>query len=134
MKKVLNTRLGITAISFKSDINYELLFSDSEFFGVRVETSEERITYSYHGTGDSKLTDDILKSALKSFAELDFHNFDIIVNSFLSKNPKQYALAQEVVKEKIEQLSNSITANSLKHEDEILITRQNFERKKENES
>ena len=113
MKKVVDTSTDVTSISFNPSTNYEFLFKDSELIGVRVETAEERKTYYCFGENEEKLTDDILKSALKSFAELDFHNFDIIVNLFLSKNPEKYTLAQEIFKERFEQLSNSIIAQDL---------------------
>ena len=114
MKKIVNASTGITSISFRPSTNYEFLFKDGMLIGVLVETSEKSQAYYFSDEGEFKLTDDILKSALKAFAEADFHHFDIIVNLFLSSDPAKYALAQEVFKEQFDKMSNSIIAQSQK--------------------
>ena len=109
MEKSFDENTKVSTISFKPDTNYQFLFKDSEFIGVLVETSDERKSYYLDSEDDeTKLTDNILKSALQSFAEIDFEGFEKIVILFLSVKKELYALAQEVVREKIKQLSNSM--------------------------
>lgn len=110
MKKTVNSNTGVSAISFKPNTSYEFLFKDSMFIGVLVKTPTESKTYYLAGEGEETLTDDILKSALKAFAEMDFEGFDKIVTLFLYD---KRALAQEIIKEKIEQLSSSLTAEGM---------------------
>jgi len=95
---------GVNTISFKLNTHYEFLFNESQFIGLSVETSTEHKTYYVSGEDEEKLTDEILKPALKAFAELDFEFFDTYAVLFFWN---YLHLTQEILNEKIERLQKS---------------------------
>ena len=102
--KSVDPSSGVNTISFKLNTHYEFLFNEGQFIGLSVKTPTEHKTYYVSGDGDKKLTDEILKPALKAFAELDFEFFDTYAICFFWN---YLHLTKEIVKEKIERIQNS---------------------------